>query len=130
MKEIMNHLKNLIIVMFYLSLSFATEKKNWVIEDTMIIKGKGSIFKSPKTDVFHRINLKPNSIVYVLDKKPVPNETKPNGIECFLKIKTPTGQTGYIWIESLITKKQFQQHQESLNLRISFRGKILRLLKR
>jgi hypothetical protein len=104
------------VIAIYLSFPFAPEAKTWAIEDTMVVKGNESIFKTPKIDVFNRTNLKPNSFVYVLDKKPVPNEIKSNGIEYFLKVKISTGQIGFIWIDGLISKKQFQQHQDSLKL--------------
>ncbi len=108
----------LLIVSIYLSTAFSNEKKIWIIEDTMITGDYIGLYKIPNSrnpkDEF--ISLKPNSLIYVLDKNPVPNELKHNAVDFFLKVRTMTGQNGYIWIDALISKKQFQQHQDSLKL--------------
>jgi hypothetical protein len=117
-KETIMRLISLFVVTVYLSLSFASEKKNWVIEDTMITNDNEGLFKIPNSrnpkDEF--AVLKPNTVVYVVDKNPTPNELEHNAIDYFLKVKTPAGQTGYIWIAALNSKKQFNQHQDSLKL--------------
>ena len=106
----------LFILFFCFSLTFAVQNKSWQIEDTMVVKRKSSLYKKPKIDIANRITLDKNTIINVLEKEPIPNKLGPGVIEYYLKVKTSAGQTGYIWIESLITKKQFQQHQDSLNL--------------
>jgi hypothetical protein len=112
------NIKVLLIIIFWLSLAQGFENDNYVIEDTMMVEGKDGLFRIPNStnrkDEF--AVLEKNSVVYVVEKKPIPNELKGTGIEYFIKVKTVTGQTGYIWIKSLITKKQFQQHQDSLKL--------------
>lgn len=111
-------LRFLFVLLIYLSSAFAIEKKNWAIEDTMITNDNIGIFKIPNS--LNRkdkiVILKPNSVVYVIDKKIIPNELRDNAIDFFLKVKTPTGLIGYIWIDAVISKKQFQQHQDSLKL--------------
>lgn len=113
------NIKVLLIIIFWLSLAQGFENDNYVIEDTMIVRGKDGVFglfEKPQFDGHCIATLENNSIVYIVDKNPVPNELKKNAKEYFLKVMTTTGQIGYFLTKSLITKKQFQQHQDSLIL--------------
>jgi len=106
------------IFAIYLSSTFASEKKNWIIEDTMVTNDNIGIFKIPNS--LNRgdeiVTLKPNCFVFVLQKKLIPNELKDNVVDYFLKVKTPAGQIGYIWIDAVVSKKQFHQHQDSITM--------------
>jgi hypothetical protein len=108
----------LLIISINLSITFASEKKNYVVEDTMITKGNDDVYSIPNHTNSKNviISLKENSIVYVLEKQLVPNQETHCGIDYFLKIKTSKGQIGYIWAGSLISLKQFRQHNDSLKL--------------
>jgi len=108
--------KTLLFAIFYFSLVQGTENINLLIEDTMVVRGKDGLLEKPQFDAHCIATLKEKSVVYILEKKPVPNELKQNAKDFFLKVKTPAGQSGYFWTKSLITRKQFQLHQDSLNL--------------
>jgi len=110
------NIKTLLIVIFGLSLAQGFESDNYVIEDTMIVRGRDGLQEKPQFYGHCIATLEKNSIVYIVDKKPVPNELKQNAKDYFLKVRATTGQIGYFWTKSLITKKQFQQHQDSLKL--------------
>jgi len=108
-------IKSFVIIAFCFSLILGSDNRELMVEDTMILRGKDALLEKPQFDAHHIATFKANSIVYILDKKPVPNELKQNAKDFFLKVKTPAGQIGYFWTKSLITKKQFQLHQDSLN---------------
>lgn len=110
------NLMMLLVSGLYLSIAFPKDTMNIIISDTMVLKGKDALSKTPNINDKNFITLEKNTIVFVIDKKPVPNETKGTGLEYYLKVKTLKGQTGYIWTESLITKKQYQQKQDSLSM--------------
>ena len=113
------HLASILLMTFCLATSFAAEKKNRAIEDTMITDGVESIFKyvpdysNLKGEL---VKLRPGSTVYVIDKIPIPHKLGGKDDDLFLKVKTPEGIEGYIWLDVLITKKQYHQHQDSLKL--------------
>jgi hypothetical protein len=104
---------------FCLATSFAAEKKYRAIEDTMITDGVESIYKyvpdysNLKGEL---VKLRPGSILYVIDKIPILHKLGGKDNDLFLKVKTPEGVEGYIWLDVLITKKQYHQHQDSLKL--------------
>jgi hypothetical protein len=112
------HPASLLITIFYLSFAFATENNNRQIEDTMITNDYISLYKVPDNrDKKNKlVKLKPNCIVIAIDKKLIPNTLGPKVVEYYIKVKTLEGNSGYIWIDALISKKQFNQHQDSLKL--------------
>jgi hypothetical protein len=107
----------LLLISINISIVFTSEKKNYLIEDTMVTKSKTKLFSIPNHTNLKNVvvSLKENSIVYVLEKRLVPNQESNCNIDYFIKVKA-SGQSGYIWAGSLITKKQIQQHQDSLKL--------------
>ena len=108
----------LLVFFTYILPVFAAEKKSYVVEDTMITNGNISLFRVPdsKSRKDTIVTLKPNSIVYVLEKRLIPNQETHNAVDSFVKAKTSGGKIGYIWVAALSTQKQIRQYQDSLKL--------------
>ena len=109
----------LLLVVLCFATSFASENAARAIDDTMITGDFERIYRfipdyaNPRDEL---ARVRAGSIVYVIDKVPVPHKLGGKDVEYFLKVRTTDGVEGYIWRNVLISKKLSLQHQDSLKI--------------